>query len=171
MRHKYWIAGLRSVLISVITYNCYLCKKLRANPVNPLMSDLPLGRLAYGLPPCSHCGIEIDYFGPLLVKIGRRVEKRWGVIFRCLMTRAIHLELAHTLSTDTAIMALQRMAARRRFPSVIYGDNGTNFRRASKELKQIILILENYMIFVFQIVSNENLILPVLLTWEEFGSI
>lgn len=106
---SYWIAGLRSTLKS-ITHKCFICRKLRANPLNPLMSDLPAGRLAYQQRPFTHCGI--DYFGPMIIRIGRRQEKRWGVIFTCLSTRAIHLELAHSLSTDSAIMALERMALR-----------------------------------------------------------
>ena len=71
----------------------------------------------------------------MLVKISRRREKRWGVLFTCLSTRAVHLELANSLSASSAIMALQRLAARRGSPCVIYSDNGTNFRGACTELR------------------------------------
>nr|XP_012145944.1 PREDICTED: uncharacterized protein LOC105663171 [Megachile rotundata] len=98
------------------------------------MSALPVGgRVAFRQRPFTHCGV--DYFGPLMVKIRRRREKRWGVLFTCLTTRAIHLEIAHSLSASSAIMALQRLAARRGTPQVVYSDNGTNFRGADKELK------------------------------------
>lgn len=98
-----------------------------------MMASLPAGRLAYKIRPFSHCGV--GYFGPMQVKIGRRREKRWGVLFTCLTTRAIHLEIASTLTTGSAILALQRLAARRGCPSIIYSDNGTNFRGACRELK------------------------------------
>lgn len=120
-----------------ISKNCVICKSLRARPANPLMADLPEGRVAYRQRPfSSHCGV--DYFGPMNIKIGRRHEKRWGVIFTCLSTRAVHLEIAENLNTDSAIMALQRMAARRGLPTKMYSDNATNFKGASRELKEAI---------------------------------
>ena len=123
-----------------IVFNCIICKLRRGKPQNPLMSSLPEDRLAYGLRPFSRCGV--DYFCPMIIKIGRRHEKRWGVLFTCLTTRAIHLELAHSLSASSAIMALQRLSARRGAPIVMYSDNGTNFRGACKELKNELLKID-----------------------------
>ncbi|XP_062716297.1 uncharacterized protein LOC134291907 [Aedes albopictus] len=79
----------------------------------------------------------VDYFGPMLVTVGRRTEKRWGVLATCLTIRAIHLELAHTLTTDSCILALRNIMARRGTPAIIFSDRGTNFQGASKELKDI----------------------------------
>lgn len=156
LRQKYYVTGVRQALRS-ISYNCLTCKLLRAKPRIPLMAPLPAGRLAYGQRPFTHCGV--DYFGPMSVKIGRRREKRWGVLFTCLTTRAVHIELASTLSASSAIMALQRLAARRGCPSVLYSDNGTNFRGACTELateirrmdteKQHMYALRNGMKWVF----------------------
>ncbi|KAL0810842.1 hypothetical protein ABMA28_010152 [Loxostege sticticalis] len=42
------------------------------------------------------------------------------------------------LSTDSAIMALRRMGARRGWPQVMYSDNATNFRGADKELREAV---------------------------------
>ena len=104
------------------------------------MAPLPAGRLAYRERPFTHCGV--DYFGPMQVKIGRRLEKRWGVIFTCMTTRAVHLELAHSLTASSAIMALQRLAARRGRPAVLYSDNGTNFRGACSELRGMVKAID-----------------------------
>ncbi|XP_076660139.1 uncharacterized protein LOC143363448 [Halictus rubicundus] len=132
IRQKYYIVGVRRALRSLIS-KCLICRFRRAKPRSPEMSNLPPGRVAYRQRPFSHCGM--DYFGPMQVKIGRRREKRWGVLFTCLTTRAVHLELADSLTTSSAIMALQRLAARRGSPLVVYSDNGTNFKGASKELR------------------------------------
>ncbi|XP_058448759.1 uncharacterized protein LOC131428730 [Malaya genurostris] len=77
----------------------------------------------------------VDYFGPMTVSVGRRSEKRWGVIATCLTVRAIHLEVAHSLTTDSCIMALRNVIARRGIPNAIYSDRGTNFVGANKELR------------------------------------
>ncbi|CAB3241795.1 unnamed protein product [Arctia plantaginis] len=73
------------------------------------MGDLPLVRLTTTRRAFVNCGI--DYFGPLEITIRRRREKRWGVLFTCLTTRAVHLELAASLSSDSAILALRRLIA------------------------------------------------------------
>ena len=87
VRQRFYILGLRRVARSV-AHKCLGCRLRRARPQNPIMAPLPKGRLAYRERPFTHCGV--DYFGPMLINIGRRREKRWGVIFTCLTTRAIH---------------------------------------------------------------------------------
>ncbi|XP_058456375.1 uncharacterized protein LOC131433794 [Malaya genurostris] len=97
------------------------------------MADLPPARLAAFTRPFSFVGI--DYFGPFTVSIGRRSEKRWGVLVTCLTVRAVHLEVAHSLTTSSCIIALRNFMARRGVPIEIYSDQGTNFKGASKELQ------------------------------------
>ncbi|XP_051159838.1 uncharacterized protein LOC127280693 [Leptopilina boulardi] len=132
IRQKFWVTGLRNVLKSIRT-KCKLCKLRREKPKTPRMGMLPEVRTAYHERPFTNCGL--DYFGPLYVTVGRRREKRWGALFTCLSTRGIHLEIVHSLSADSAIMALRRMMSRRGQPSVIFTDNGTNFVGASREIK------------------------------------
>ncbi|XP_049881167.1 uncharacterized protein LOC126377477 [Pectinophora gossypiella] len=132
LRQRYWIIHLRPT-VRAVEHACALCKVRRAMPRAPATGNLPQARLEPFHRPFTNCGV--DYFGPMMVKIGRRREKRWGALFTCLTTRAIHVELAASLSTDSALMALRRMAARRGWPRVIYSDNATNFRGADHELK------------------------------------
>ncbi|XP_063376819.1 uncharacterized protein LOC134664161 [Cydia fagiglandana] len=77
------------------------------------------------------------------VVVGRGRQKRYGVIFTCLTVRAIHLEIVHSLTTDSLIMALRRMASRRGWPDCFYSDNGTNLRGADTELKRSVQELDN----------------------------
>ena len=49
--------------------------------------------------------------------------------------RAVHLEVAHNLTTDSLLQALRRFISRRGKPRQIYSDKGTNFVGAEKTLR------------------------------------
>ncbi|XP_062542513.1 uncharacterized protein LOC134210482 [Armigeres subalbatus] len=129
LRQKYWIPRIR-VGYAKVRRNCQRCKNETATPQPPIMADLPLARLAAFSRPFTHVGI--DYFGPIEVAVGRRVEKRWGMLATCMTTRAVHIEVAHSLSTSSCVMAIRNMIARRGLPCHIYCDRGTNFVGASR---------------------------------------
>ncbi len=76
----------------------------------------------------------MDCFGPFLVKIGRRNEKRWEIVFKCLTTRAVHIEVLTSLDTDSFLMALRRFISRRGKPAELLSDQGTNFKGGQREL-------------------------------------
>ncbi|XP_023937546.1 uncharacterized protein LOC112045551 [Bicyclus anynana] len=133
VRQKYWVINLRPA-VKKVARECLLCRLRRSTPNVPAIGNLPAARLDPFHRPFTNCGV--DFFGPMLVAVGRRREKRWGVLFTCLTTRAVHLELAASLSTDSALMAIRRMAARRGWPTIMYSDNATNFRGADAELKK-----------------------------------
>ena len=75
------------------------------------MADLPDSRLGYQQPLFANNGVV--YFGPILVRHGRKTEKHHGVLFTGLTTRAVHLEIGHSLDTDSCLMTVRRMMARR----------------------------------------------------------
>ena len=101
-----------------------------------IMAPLPVDRLTPDEPPFSRIGI--DYFGPMQVRVGRSTPKRWGVIFTCFNSRAVHFEVSHSLDTDSFLGALSRFTARRGVPKFIVSDNGTNLTSAERELQQMI---------------------------------
>ena len=82
------------------------------------MENIPKERLFENCKPFTSTGI--DYFGRLKVKPTKQtrrnpsLKKRCGVIFVCLTMRAMHLELADNLTTESFILALNRFIARRR---------------------------------------------------------
>jgi len=143
---RYWIIKAKSVVRQVL-HDCLYCERRRATPTSPVMSDLPYERLATNQPPFTYTGV--DYFGPMVVKLNKqtrsnqRTSKRYGVLFTCLTVRAIHLELANDLSTDSFILAARRFCSRRGNPKTLWSDNGTNFIGANSELKEAIKTLDN----------------------------
>ncbi|CAH2089646.1 unnamed protein product [Euphydryas editha] len=139
IRQRFWVLGLRSA-IKAVQHQCQWCKTKKARPQEIPTGNLPIERLMHGNPPFTCVGV--DYFGPMTITVGRRHEKRWGALFTCLTTRAVHIELTPSLSTDSVIMALRRFAARRGMPKTIYSDNGTNFVGANNELKEALVTLK-----------------------------
>ncbi|KAL7726352.1 hypothetical protein ACLKA6_001569 [Drosophila palustris] len=132
LRQRFWIFGLRA-LVREVSSACHACKIRRARPEPPEMGNLPQERLSPHTPPFTYTGV--DYFGPIDIIVGRRHEKRWGVLFTCLTMRAVHLEIATSLSTDSFLCVLKSFVSRRGFPRRMMSDNGTNFRGASRILK------------------------------------
>ncbi|XP_062547153.1 uncharacterized protein LOC134212888 [Armigeres subalbatus] len=133
IRQQFRIPKLRS-LIQRVAKNCQHCKVQKAVPKPPMMAPLPKVRLTPHIRAFSYTGI--DYFGPILVKQGRSLAKRWVALFTCLTTRAVHLEIVHSLSMQSCVMAIRRFCARRGSPSDFYSDNGTCFRGANNLLTE-----------------------------------
>ncbi|KAM9771400.1 uncharacterized protein ACBT44_004334 isoform 1-T1 [Syngnathus typhle] len=133
LRRTYWIIHGREA-VRRYQRSCVDCQRWRAKPSIPKMADLPTARLQLHKPAFHATGM--DCFGPMLVKVGRRHEKRWGLIFKCLTTRAVHLDLIRNMDTDAFLMALRRFIARRGTPSELWSDHGTNFKGGEKELRE-----------------------------------
>jgi transposase InsO family protein len=63
--------------------------------------------------------------------------------FLCFVTKAIHIELVTSLSTEAFLAALRRFATRRGKPHTIYSDNGTNFQGAAHQLHELHTMLHS----------------------------
>ena len=133
LRKKYFILKGYSLVSSVLS-GCVACKKHHSKPMQQKMGNLPKERIEADKPPFTYVGV--DYFGPMNVKFRRGTVKRYGCLFTCLVTRAVHLEVACALDSDSFLMALHRFIARRGKPQKIFSDNGTNFVGAERELTQ-----------------------------------
>ncbi|XP_063634863.1 uncharacterized protein LOC134805499 [Cydia splendana] len=140
LRQRYWILQLRPTVRAVAAH-CLLCRYRRAMPQPQRMGDLPAARLQHNRRPFSFT--EIDFFGPMEVTVGRGRQNRYGMLFTCLTVRAVHVEITESLTTDSTIMGLRRMIARRGTTTVIYCDNGTNLKGADLKLKRSIAELDS----------------------------
>ena len=95
------------------------------------MADLPTDR-TIDEPPFTNCGV--DMFGPFLIKEGRKDLKRYGALFTCLSSRAVHIECTCNHETNSFRQALHCFVAQRGNIRVLCSDNGSNFVGAQKEL-------------------------------------
>jgi len=136
VRRKYWILQGNKISKSV-KFKCTFCKEMSHQTEEQLMAKLPLLRLSPQTPPFYFT--SCDYFGPYNVKIGRnKTKKHYGVIFTCLNTRAVHLELAMDYSTIEFLQVLRRFFCIRGFPAVILSDNGSQMVGAERILRDMV---------------------------------
>lgn len=143
VRRKYYLTkGRRSIRKTLA--RCVKCRRRCAQPQPPIMASLPKERLLPFVRPFSTSGL--DFFGPFNTVIGRRTEKRYGLLITCFSTRAVHLELVYSLSADSFLMALRRFIADRGHPTIIYSDNGTNLVAGERELREGIVNLNSKLV-------------------------
>jgi len=136
IRRRYWILRAHGI-IKTIKFRCVTCRQVKPKHEVQVMADLPEHRLSPQTPPFHFT--SCDYFGPMTVKIGRnKTTKHYGVIFTCLNTRAVHLEVATDCSSMEFKQALRRFFAIRGYPALMLSDNGTQMVGAEKELRQMI---------------------------------
>jgi len=151
MRQKYWITRARSV-VKKVRYSCMKCRKLFNAPCVQQMANLPAERLDPSKPPFTFTGV--DCFGPLLIKRGRTEIKRYGCIYTCLTTRAIHLEKLDCMNTDSFLNGFRRFVSRRGFPEKVFSDNGSNFVGGKAELEKSLQQLNESKIYRYALAKG-----------------
>ncbi|KAJ8353169.1 hypothetical protein SKAU_G00207360 [Synaphobranchus kaupii] len=130
-----WILGGKT-LINLVLHKCITCRKLRGKLEEQRMSDLPPERLKT-CPPFTYVGLDV--FGPWSVTArrtrgGQAESKRWAIMFTCMSSRAVHLEVIEAMDTSSCINALRRFFTLRGPAKQLHSDCGTNFVGACKEL-------------------------------------
>ena len=104
----FWVVSGPSVVASIIS-SCVKCKKLCGAVQEQRMLDLPEDHLE-PTPPFTYCAV--DYFGPFIIKDGRKELKRYGMLLTYMASRAVHIETANSLESDAFINALRRFICR-----------------------------------------------------------
>lgn len=99
----FWIIGC-SKLVAKLINSCVQCRKVRRPVEEQHMAELPKERVEASAP-FTYCGIYC--FRPFIEKRNCKEYKRYGLIFTCLYSRAVHLEMLEDLSTDSFINALR----------------------------------------------------------------
>uniref|UniRef100_UPI00143CB134 uncharacterized protein LOC117162391 n=1 Tax=Bombus vancouverensis nearcticus TaxID=2705178 RepID=UPI00143CB134 len=143
VRQRYWPVDGRSQVWRAIK-SCVRCCRAQPPPVEYVMGNLPEARVTESRP---FTNVGVDYCGPFHIKEkrdrNRRQIKVYVAIFVCLAIKAVHIELVDDLTSEAFIAALRRFIARRGYCSTIHSDNGTNFRGASNELRELHDLLQS----------------------------
>ncbi|XP_033102681.1 uncharacterized protein LOC117105613 [Anneissia japonica] len=135
IRSKFWIVRLKS-LVSSIRYRCVQCRRFEGKTEEQCMGPLPMQRLQPS-PPWTYVGC--DLFGPFRIKgeVQKRTQgKVYGVIFNCLVTRAIHLDLAVDCSEGAMQKVFRRFTSIRGYPMELFTDHGSQLAAMEETLRK-----------------------------------
>ena len=105
IRQRFWIISARSSVRNIVN-TCFNCRRRQAPTMQQKMASLPVDRITPSKPPFTYVGV--DCFGPFVVRRGRSTAKRserYGVLFTCLTLRAVHIEVVHSMDTESFIDA------------------------------------------------------------------
>ncbi|KAI7804924.1 hypothetical protein IRJ41_023810 [Triplophysa rosa] len=107
-----WLLGGKRLINSVL-HKCITCRKLRGKMQEQRMANLPQERLQT-CPPFTYVGLDV--FGPWCITTrrtrgGQAESKRWAILFSCMSSRAVHIEVIESMDTSSCINALRRLFA------------------------------------------------------------
>ena len=132
----FWVLHARQCAKRVLK-NCILCHKYNSRAFGlPPTPSLPKNRLNL-IKPFNHTGV--DYTGHFFVKdFSENKHKCYILIFTCMNTRSIHLEIVNSMSVEDFIMAFIRFHNRYGLPQVLYSDNAKSFISSTAVISNLI---------------------------------
>ena len=140
-RIRFWIPQARRIVRS-IRNRCYRCKLLNRRNSQQMMAPLPRTRV---LPTPAWTFTAIDLFGPIehVDMVRKRLkEKCWGVVFSCMVSRAVHLDLTQAYHTDALLQTMRRFMSLRGAPKEFLSDQGTQLIACSKEVTGMLELID-----------------------------
>ena len=132
---RYWVIKANSAVRKILT-KCYSCCRREAPFCEQKITDFPEDHLILDRP--SFAIVGVDCFAPFHLRRPRSLVKRYGVSFTYMAIRAVHIAIAHSLDTDSFLLALRRFIARSGQVQELRSDNGTNFTSGESELRESI---------------------------------
>ncbi len=128
---------------------------------------LPSWRFQKPLRAFAKCGL--DFAGPFELKAaGRGRPKTYLLLFTCLQTRAVHLELTEAMSMSATLNAISRFVDIRGMRTSILSDNFSTFVSKDKDLENWVRTIQlDDLISTTKPKFNGTFSLPGDLTMEE----
>ena len=146
IRQRFWIPAIRQQVKKTI-HSCTRCRRISGPPyATPDHAALPDFRVNRSRP-FQHTGV--DYTGAYTVRVSSKGAdlKVYIVLFTCSSTRAIHLEVVDSLTTEAFIQAFRRFASHHSLPDEIISDNASTFQAANRILRQVFHAAKTHQFF------------------------
>lgn len=151
LRPRFWFLRI-GMAIKSFTHRCPVCIRYRKQAGEQLMGQLPAVRVTMA-EPFSRVGV--DFAGPFKLKKlpGKQMPLRqaasmpyrepptvkgWIVVYVCLVTRAMHLDVVQGLTVEEFLETFAKLISRRGLCNEIWSDNGTTFVGANNEMARVL---------------------------------
>ena len=141
VRTKVWVFHLLK-LVKYILKKCTGCKIFNKTRAVQLMGAHTDERTQLSYPFSSIC---VDLFGPYEVEDCFRkttVRKIYAIIFTCLFSRAVYLDIVLSYSTEEFLQTFRRFVTIRGYPEVFHSDSGTQLVGANRQLQRVYRVLD-----------------------------
>lgn len=134
IRKVFWIPKGRRTVKSLIG-SCITCRRIHARPFKtPDPPDLPEERVTLNRP-FETTGI--DYTGAVNVHFKDTNFKVYIVLYTCVSSRAISLDVVDDLTTESFLNSFKRFCAKHSTPTTIWTDNALYFKSGEKYLNKL----------------------------------
>ncbi|XP_062714127.1 uncharacterized protein LOC134290914 [Aedes albopictus] len=135
LQQRFWVIRGRDAAKRVVN-KCMVCFHCRPKPIEQLMGPLPAARVT---PSRAFVKSGVDYCGPFFIRPPNRrgnSVKIFVAIVVCMASKAVHIEMVYSLSSDSFVSALKRFVSRRGRVSDVYCDNARTFVGANRQLQE-----------------------------------
>ncbi|KRZ82896.1 hypothetical protein T08_8621 [Trichinella sp. T8] len=134
LRQRFWILRGRRNVKGMIK-KCPCCRRVGSKPFVLKMAPLLADRIQ---PTRPFENTDLNLAGPLLTRNGKTVKKSYILIFTCMTTRAVHLEVVSDMTVDRVMEAIRRFIARHGKPRILQSDNFHSFKQLDQELQLLL---------------------------------
>ena len=124
LKTKYFICKPFSAVKNILKH-CYHCKRFNSRTVKTNANDYKSWNVEPGKRIFSTC--FIDCFGPFNTLYGGVKTKVYGVVFKCVWSKTINVEVVISLCTEQFIIAFQNHIYAYGLPERVISDEGSNF--------------------------------------------
>ena len=122
--------------VNSVLRECLICNKFNCRAgKSPFVPSLPPHRVNLTKPFGS---TGIDYTGHFYIREGDAKVKAYILIFTCLTTRSVHLELL-SMDTEDFVLAFLRFSNRYSIPREVFTDNARTFLAGASMIKNLTL--------------------------------
>jgi hypothetical protein len=139
LKSQYFILKAFSAVKSTLQ-NCFHCKKVNSRPVKNNANDYKPWMVEPRKQLFNSC--FIDYFGPYYVWYGESKIKAYCLIFKCIWSKIINIEVVLSADSKSFILALQNHIYDYGMPAEIRSDSGSCFSGAYPYIKDVLETVE-----------------------------